>query len=283
MEYVDGPTLKHEIEKAPMKLERAIEITVQVAKGLHAAHSVDIVHRDVKSANIMLNPEGQVKIMDFGLAKTAHSTQLTKTGSTLGTFTFMSPEQARGDAVDRRTDIWSLGVVLYELVTGRLPFGGEYEQAMVYSILNQDPEPLTALRTGVPVALDWIVAKLLAKDPGRRYQSANEAAIDLESIDLQVTGLSSVSMLSNMSGVSQAPQPAASSVSKGPGITPIPASAASPGISWMRLAPIAVGLVLIAAALGWLLKPAPPELQAPVMRFKSFLPDGIDFSNQGRH
>ena len=298
MEFIDGPTLKQEIEKGPMKLDRAIEITVQVARGLQAAHGVDIVHRDVKSANIMLTAEGNAKIMDFGLAKTAQSTQLTKTGSTLGTFTFMSPEQARGDEVDARTDIWSLGVVLYELVTGSLPFGGEYEQAMVYSILNQDPEPLTAMRTGVPVALDWIMAKLLSKDPARRYQSTNEVAIDLESIDLQVTGLSSVSMISNLSGISPGQHEAqglpgpqgqfGSQARTGDSMQnvetlsgPVIDTKTAASRPWQN--PIVVGLVVVAALLGWVLKPAPALPPSSVMRFQKALPEDVAISNTGRH
>ncbi len=111
----------------------------------------------------MLTAKGEAKVLDFGLAKTRHSTMLTRMGSTLGTIAYMSPEQARGEDVDHRTDIWALGVLFYELISGRLPFGGDYEQAVTYSIMNEDPQPLTAIRTGVPMGLEWIVGKLLAK------------------------------------------------------------------------------------------------------------------------
>jgi len=135
--------------------------------------------------------------MDFGLAKLARGgTMLTKEGMTLGTAAYMSPEQARPDAsgVDHRTDIWSLGVVLYEMISGRLPFRGEYEAAMMYSILNEDPEPLTSLRSNVPMDLERVVAKMLAKNPATRYQHVDELPVDLKTIDLSATGTSRISM-----------------------------------------------------------------------------------------
>ncbi|MDA0875519.1 MAG: serine/threonine-protein kinase, partial [Bacteroidetes bacterium] len=147
MEFIEGGTLEDQIKAAPLKLDVAVRIATQVAEALKAAHAKQIVHRDIKSANIMLTKDGQAKVLDFGLAQTSHSTKLTRMGSTLGTVAYMSPEQARGEEVDGRTDLYSLGTVLYEMIAGKLPFGGEYEQAVVYSILNADPEPLTALRT----------------------------------------------------------------------------------------------------------------------------------------
>ncbi|MCI0554592.1 MAG: protein kinase, partial [Anaerolineae bacterium] len=135
-----------------------------------------------------------MKIMDFGLAKLARGgTMLTKEGMTLGTAAYMSPEQARGEVVDHRTDIWSLGVVLYEMISGRLPFRGEYESAMMYSILNEEPEPLTSLRSNVPMDLERVVAKMLAKNPAARYQHVDELPVDLKSIDLSATGASRIS------------------------------------------------------------------------------------------
>jgi eukaryotic-like serine/threonine-protein kinase len=185
MEYIDGETLHDRIKQGPLKIKEALKLATMAAEGLQAAHEKDIVHRDIKSSNIMLTKKGVAKIMDFGLAKVSAVSVLTQAGSTLGTIAYMSPEQARGEPVDQRSDIFSLGIVLYEMVAGQVPFKGEYEQAMMYSILNVDPEPLTAVRTGVPIALDSIVAKLLAKDPDDRYQHVDELPVDLKAVDVK--------------------------------------------------------------------------------------------------
>jgi tRNA A-37 threonylcarbamoyl transferase component Bud32 len=179
MEYVEGKTLKQRIEQQPLPVKEAIEIAIAVAKGLAKAHEKGIIHRDMKSDNVMISTDGVVKVMDFGLAAAAGSTRVTKEGMTLGTVAYMSPEQARGETVDHRTDIWSLGVVLYEMLTGVRPFKSEYDQAIVYSILNEEPEPLTSLRSNVPMELEEIIAKMMAKDRSDRYQHADELAVDL--------------------------------------------------------------------------------------------------------
>ncbi len=185
MEYVEGQTLKDKIHSGPLKLKEAIDVAIQIAQGLHVAHEKGIIHRDIKSANIMLTQKGQVKIMDFGLAKVSASSMVTKAGTTLGTVGYMSPEQSKGEAVDHRSDIWSLGVVLYEMISGLLPFKGEYETAIIYSIQSIDPDPLTAMRTGVPIPLEKIVVKMLAKDFSTRYQHVDEIPVDLKNIDLK--------------------------------------------------------------------------------------------------
>ena len=167
---------------APLKLEEAIDIAAQTAEGLKAAHQKGVVHRDIKPANLMLTEEGQVKIMDFGLAQLAEQSRLTKASTTLGTPAYMSPEQAERRPTDRRTDMWSLGVVIYEMVTGRLPFGGERQEAVLYAISNQEPEPVTALRAGLPMELEFIVGKALAKDPADRYQHVEEMIVDLRGL-----------------------------------------------------------------------------------------------------
>ena len=177
-----GETLKKKIERGPLKLEQAVELAVQIAQGLAQAHEHGIIHRDIKPANVMVTDDRTAKIVDFGLAKLAGQTKITKAGSTLGTFAYMSPEQTRGDEVDQRTDIWSLAVVLYEMITGRLPFKGEYENALVYSILNVDPEPITSVRTGVPMELERIVEKALAKNLSERYQHLDDMLADLRSM-----------------------------------------------------------------------------------------------------
>ncbi|UCE19574.1 MAG: protein kinase [Gemmatimonadota bacterium] len=179
MEYIEGQDLKEKIAAGPMKMSDAIDVATQVAEGLHEAHEKSIVHRDIKPANIMMTSKSQVKIMDFGLAKLRGQTKLTKEGTTLGTIAYMSPEQTRGEEVDRRSDIWSIGAVLYEMITGQLPFKGDYEQAVMYSIINEIPEPITGLRTGVPLEVEKIITKCLDKDPSTRYQHVEELIVDL--------------------------------------------------------------------------------------------------------
>ena len=143
MAFIAGLTVKEMVIDRPLPIEEALDIAIQTAGGLQAAHERGVVHRDIKSSNLMVTPRGQVKILDFGLAQLAEGSQLTKTDSRLGTPAYMSPEQVRGENIDRRTDIWSLGVVLYEMVTGKRPFGGEAEAALTYGILNKEPEPVT--------------------------------------------------------------------------------------------------------------------------------------------
>ena len=182
MACYEGETLKDKIRKGPLKVEEAIDITFQVAEGLKKAHDKGIVHRDIKPANIFITEDGIAKILDFGLAKLTGPTQLTRTGTTLGTVPYMSPEQARGEKVDHRTDIWSLGVVLYEMLTGHLPFQGEYEQAVVYMILNEEPEPLSKLRPDVPSKLERIVVTALAKSENERYDNVEALLEDLKAL-----------------------------------------------------------------------------------------------------
>jgi serine/threonine protein kinase/tetratricopeptide (TPR) repeat protein len=182
MALYEGQTLDETIEDGPLKLYAAVDIAVQISEGLAKAHEKEIVHRDLKPANVMLTQDGVVKLLDFGLAKLGGLSKLTKEGTTLGTAAYMSPEQARGEIVDQRTDIFSLGVLLYEMITGQQPFKGDYEQAVTYSILHEDPEPITGLRTGVPMELERIVNKCLQKEPSDRYQGANELLVDLRQI-----------------------------------------------------------------------------------------------------
>lgn len=196
MEFVTGATLDQTIAKGPLRLEDAISITMQIADGLGAAHKKDVVHRDIKASNILLAEDKKAKILDFGLAKTSLSTKLTKMGTTVGTVAYMSPEQVRGEEVDHRTDLWSLGVLLFEMIAGHLPFKAEYDQAIFYSIQNENPEPLTSIRTGVPMSLEWIVNKLIAKSPDERYQSANDLIIDLKAVNLSDSGFSRVTKVS---------------------------------------------------------------------------------------
>ena len=196
MAYLDGQSLKEKIAAGPLKLAEALDKTIQVAQGLNEAHEKGIVHRDIKSANIMVSSKGQARIMDFGLAKQAGRSVLTKESTTLGTISYMSPEQTQGEEVDFRTDIWSLGVMIYEMITGQLPFKGEYDQAVVYSIINEDAEPPTSLRTGVPMELEMIVNKAMAKNPQERYQNVNDMIIDLRAVEKKLESAASKTGLS---------------------------------------------------------------------------------------
>lgn len=174
-----GETAAEKITRGPLRIEDAVEIALQTAQGLAKAHEHGIVHRDIKPANIMLTEGGVVKILDFGLAKLSGESTLTRTGATLGTVPYMSPEQAKGETVDHRTDIWSLGATMYEMLTGRLPFVADHGPAMAYQIVNVDPEPITGLRTGVPLELERIVSKCLEKKAEERYQTAADLIADI--------------------------------------------------------------------------------------------------------
>lgn len=186
MDCYAGESLKEKISRGPMKLEEAIDIALQVARGLGKAHEYGMVHRDIKPANVMITGEGVAKILDFGLAKLAGQVGLTKIGTTIGTVTYMSPEQARGEEVDQRTDLWSLGVMLYQMLTGQLPFKGEYEQAVIYSILNDNPPPARSLRPDIPEKLDNLISRCLEKDPAKRYQTAADLIVDLRYLEKNV-------------------------------------------------------------------------------------------------
>lgn len=180
MSYYQGETLKEKIAKGPIEPNIAIDILKQITRGLSKAHEKGIVHRDIKPANIFITIDGTVKILDFGLAKLSGQTQLTKAGDTLGTVAYMSPEQTRSDDADLRTDIWSLGVILYEMLTGSLPFGGDYQQAIIYSILNEEPKPIKNLIANKSPEMENIIQQALKKDPKDRYSAVDEIAADLE-------------------------------------------------------------------------------------------------------
>src|ERR1043166_1018729 len=194
MEYVEGPTLRERMAAGEMKLREALDVAVQIADALAAAHGAGIVHRDIKPENVVLRPDGYIKVLDFGLAKLTESregvdsqtaTTLMRTstpGLVMGTVAYMSPEQARGIAVDQRTDIWSLGVVLYEMITGRAPFAGETPTDVVVAIVERDQPALVEVDPDLPLELDRIVRKALRKDRDERYQLAKEMAIDLRSL-----------------------------------------------------------------------------------------------------
>jgi tetratricopeptide (TPR) repeat protein/tRNA A-37 threonylcarbamoyl transferase component Bud32 len=182
MAFIEGVSLKKIAASEKLSIQKVIDVAVQAAEGLGAAHKKDIVHRDVKSDNIMVTGDNLVKLMDFGLAKLKGVPGVTRDGSTVGTAHYMSPEQAKGEEVDHRSDIFSFGVVLFELVTGQFPFAGEYEPAVAYSIVNEPPRSMRELRPDAPAELEAIVNKAMEKDPADRYQSMDELIADLRKL-----------------------------------------------------------------------------------------------------
>jgi serine/threonine protein kinase/Flp pilus assembly protein TadD len=186
MAYYQGQSLQQKIKQSPLKIDEAIGLAIQVASGLKKAHESGIVHRDIKPANILVTTEGIPKIVDFGLAKLRGRTKLSRESASVGTVEYMSPEQALGEVIDNRTDIWALGCVIYEMLTGRVPFQGDYEQAIVYSILNTQPEPVTGLRSGIPMELERIVTKAMEKRKGDRYQHVEDMIVDLRRLQNMV-------------------------------------------------------------------------------------------------
>jgi len=182
MAYYEGESLRDKIKRGPLKKEEALDIIIQAVQGMAKAHQKGIIHRDLKPANILVTDEGVAKVVDFGLAKLAGQIRLTREGTTVGTVAYMSPEQAKGEAVDERSDIWSLGVVLYEMLSGRLPFEGEYEQSLIRSILHHEPEPIAGIRKDILRDLDQVLAKALEKRAADRYQDMGEFLGDLEAV-----------------------------------------------------------------------------------------------------
>lgn len=190
MRYYEGETVEERLGEGPLSIEEAVEIARQVAEGLEVAHEAGIVHRDVKPGNVILTAEGVAKILDFGVAKMRAAVDVTASGegSSPGTPSYMAPEQIRGGDVDGRADLWALGVLLYEMITGESCFPGRYQEAVFYAILHEDPTPIADLRGDVPGELEQLIRELLAKDPERRPQTAEVAADRLVEIGRSVRG-----------------------------------------------------------------------------------------------
>jgi TolB-like protein/Tfp pilus assembly protein PilF/predicted Ser/Thr protein kinase len=186
MEYVEGESLKDLIAREELSIGEALDVALQISDGLAVAHQTGIVHRDIKPQNILMGKDGRVRICDFGLAKAKMDVTLTQAGSTLGTIAYMSPEQAQGKEVGRRSDIFSFGVVLYEMMAGQLPFKGEHEAAVIHSIVNDTPEPLARYKSDVPEGLQKIVSKAMEKNLKTRYQHVDELGADLRRLKTEL-------------------------------------------------------------------------------------------------
>lgn len=289
MEFVNGVTLRDKrksmagsLHESTLPVNQAIDIGIQIADGLAAAHEKGIVHRDIKPENIMVRKDGIVQIMDFGLAKLRASgskiTRLTKEGSTVGTAGYMSPEQVQGQEADHRSDIFSLGVLLYELFTGELPFKGVHETALAYEIVNVDPAPLSSVKQEIDPELDRIVLECLQKEPDERYNSVKDIAKDLkrfkrESSRQRVSRITSARPVLKVSQRSEASEVAAKGWTKHPG--------------YVLSAVLAIAVAVL------LVNPWKKELDTtrPVMRFSINLPEdaqlngglgGLDVSPDGR-
>jgi serine/threonine protein kinase len=180
MARYEGETLKDMISRGPFDIHDVVDIIIQTLQGLGKAHRLGIVHRDIKPANVFVTSDGLVKLLDFGIAKLAGQTQVTRTGSMLGTVHYMAPEQLQGEEVDRRADLWSVGILVYEMLTGRLPFTGDHQPAVMYAILNTDPKPLAELRKDVPTELGAVAERCLQKVPAGRFQGVEELLLNLK-------------------------------------------------------------------------------------------------------
>lgn len=244
MEYVDGKTLRRVIQSQVPNLPSAIQYATQIGEALQEAHSNGIVHRDIKSENIMINSKNQIKVMDFGLAKLKGSLKLTKASSTVGTLGYMAPEQIQGSEVDARSDLFSFGVVLFEMLTGKLPFRGEHDAALMYSILNEEPEPLQKFLPDAPAEIVHAINKALEKNPEDRYQSVAEMIVDLRRMKRDSARVSK--------SVAQMPIPPAATSS---GERPGPSSAGRPSRNRNLLYILIGGGVLLVALAFFLTQP----------------------------
>src|SRR5215470_10000740 len=182
MEFVEGETLSNRIARAPISTSEAVNYADQVLSALSYAHKQNIIHRDIKPANMMLTPQGVVKLMDFGIARSVTDGSLTTTGTTLGSLNYMPPEQVRGEAADARSDIYSFGVSMYEMMTGKLPFQGDSQYSLMTAHLNQTPPAPITLRSDLPPALNQIILMAMAKDPAQRFQTADAFRNALKSV-----------------------------------------------------------------------------------------------------
>ncbi len=273
MEFVDGQTLQE--KKSALSQKQALDIGIQIADGLSAAHEKGIVHRDIKPENIMIRKDGIVQVMDFGLAKLRGASRLTKEGSTVGTAGYMSPEQVQGQDTDHRSDIFSLGVLLYEMFTGQIPFKGVHETAIAYEIVNVDSPPMSSVKPDITPELDAIILECLEKDTKERTQSASQVALDLKRSRRE----SSRSRASR----TMAARPNLSSSRMNYTSNDIEQTAenipAKKNIPWLIIAVVAAVMLGVGFGISKILEPLKKELPAPVISATIALPSGLKYNN----
>ncbi len=263
MEFVDGQTLQE--RKSSLSMKQAVDVGIQIAEGLAAAHERGIVHRDIKPENIMIRRDGRVQVMDFGLAKLRGVSRLTKEGSTVGTAGYMSPEQVQGLETDHRSDIFSLGVLLFEMLTGQPPFGGVHETAISYEIVNVDTPPMSSIKPDIPPELDAIVLECLEKDPNERTQAARQVSVDLTRYKRE-SGRQRASRIV----AARPPDPA-----RGEGLS-ASARSGTPYASWALIGLVAVAALILGFAVALLIPRENKPL--PVIRASIGMPTGVQYS-----
>jgi serine/threonine-protein kinase len=272
-EYLQGETLRETIARGTLTREKAFQLGIEITEALKAAHRAKIVHRDLKPDNVFVSTDGHAKVLDFGLAKLTElggagggsmsaSPTMTMAGQMLGTAGYMSPEQVRGEEIDERADLFALGCVIYEMITGKQAFGGTNVHESLSRILAGDPDPIDGQRTGPVGQLPWVIAKLLAKDREQRYQSAGDAAVDLRRLAASPDAV----------GASLIGEPA-TSVAQGA------TSAPEPRRSPLLLAGVALATLVVGAIGAWALKPAPDAVKFPGVEFNVVLAKNETFSS----
>ena len=274
MPFLEGSSLDKRVAEGPRPISEILDIAIQTAEALEEAHDKDVVHRDIKPANVMVNERGRGRLhctlMDFGLARLSQATKLTREGARLGTAGYMSPEQVEGSPAESTTDIWALGVVTYEMTAGSMPFRSEYEQALFYGIMHEQPEPMTSLRTGVPMELERIVGKCMAKRPAERYQNCSDLLVDLNALkrtlEIEQNRASTVRAISPGSeGAASAPSSAERAERTPVAAPPVVESAGEPSekasrrsFTGAQLALAAGFAMIVSAAVTWWARPSEP-------------------------
>ncbi|MDA1235522.1 MAG: protein kinase, partial [Acidobacteria bacterium] len=273
MAFLEGESLEDRITQGPLSIKDALDIARQAAEGLEAAHEKGIVHRDIKPANIMVDPKGRPTIMDFGLARLTEASRLTKVDTAMGTVAYMAPEQAQGMDVDSRSDIWALGCVLYEMVAGQRPFLGQYDQALLYEIVHEEVAPLTSIRAGVPMELEFIVGKCLAKDRDDRTSAAQEVSRDLRTLAEKLkSGHSTILRTGQMTGAVPATMTGAHTLN--PATTLPPDAVVMPCNKQRAVYGLAALLAIALLGLAFVhFTQAPPEAPPTPLRRFSFAPE----------